>query len=112
VLKKLKQFRLKNELEDMKIEFFKIYHENKFLKSKIKQLEDEQYKKMTDDLDFKNKMYNICKKIFTKNQVDILVSGKRANKWYNEDIASCIGLRSISPKCYKYMYGIGYPVAG
>ena len=49
-------------------------------------------------------MYEICAKFFTKNQVDTLVNGKRANKWYNKDIASCIGLRSISPKCYKYMY--------
>lgn len=28
---------------------------------------------MTDDLDFKNKMYDNCEKFFTKKQVDVLV---------------------------------------
>lgn len=65
------------------------------MKSKIKQLENEQQTKMTDDLDFKNKMYDNCEKFFTKKQVDVLVSGKHVNKWYNGEIfmTSCKGLR-------------------
>lgn len=54
----------------------------------------------------------MCSKVFSQNQVDTLNSGKRANKWNDEDIASCIALRSISPKCYKYLYETSYPLAG
>jgi len=56
---------LENELEDMKIEFFKIYNENESLKSKIKQFEDERQTTLEDDLYFRNKMYDICTKFFT-----------------------------------------------
>lgn len=74
--KNVKQFRLENELEDMKIEFLKIYKENESLKSKINQFENERQTKLADDFYNKNKMYDICAKFFTKNQVDIMYSTK------------------------------------
>jgi len=60
---------------------------------------------MKFDVNFKNKIYDVCGKFFTKNEVDVyLVSDKRANKWFNGDFVSSIALKTRSSKYYKYVY--------
>lgn len=50
-------------------------------------------------------------KHFTPGQIKrILNPNKKYSSWSAEDIASAISLRSVSPKAYRYLKKIGYPL--
>ena len=46
---------------------------------------------------------NILKPIFSKTQIDAIISKKYVRHWPDEDIATALTLRSMSPKCYEYL---------
>lgn len=50
---------------------------------------------------------------FSETQINVIVNKKkRVKSWPDEDIASVITLRSLSPRCYKYLKDIkGLPLS-
>ena len=46
---------------------------------------------------------NILKPIFSKTQIDAIISKKYVRHWPDEDISTALTLRSMSPKCYEYL---------
>ena len=52
----------------------------------------------------KEKVYEILSPVFTTGQINKLLNPhKKKIKWSNEDIASAIALRSVTPKGYRYL---------
>lgn len=52
-------------------------------------------------------------KMFTPGQIKLLLNNKSKTRWGNEDIASAISLRSISPKAYNYLKDVKkHPLPG
>ena len=48
---------------------------------------------------------------FSKTQIKAIITKKKVSEWSTEDIASALTLRSLSPKCYKYLREKkGYPL--
>lgn len=60
----------------------------------------------------KTKVDNILKPFFTETQIDVIVNNRKTVKhWPKEDIASTMTLRSMSPKCYRYLKNVkGFPL--
>ena len=84
--------------------------ENLLLKKKVKRLEGQRVK-VTKRV-ITEKVQDILKKVFTKKQIYALLNNKSKVKWGLEDICSAIGLRSISPRAYRYLRKHNYPLPG
>lgn len=67
------------------------------LLSRIKKLEDTREKNQDQ------KAHDLFSKFLTPGQIKFVLKGNRRIRWCNEDIASAIALRSVSPKCYRYL---------
>lgn len=63
---------------------------------------------------FESNFSNILSQLFTPTQIQLLLHPKiKVYKWTSEDISSAITLRSISPKCYRYLRGKkNFPLPG
>jgi len=57
-----------------------------------------------EDVRFESHFGNILSQLFTPTKIQILLHPKKkVYQWTPEDISSAITLRSISPKCYRYL---------
>ena len=58
------------------------------------------------------KVSDILQPFFSDTQINVIINNKKSVKhWPEEDIASAITLRSLSPKCYKYLKDVkGFPL--
>ncbi|KAK4305219.1 hypothetical protein Pmani_022898 [Petrolisthes manimaculis] len=58
------------------------------------------------------KVSQILQPFFSDTQINIIINNKKSVKyWPDEDIASAMTLRSLSPKCYKYLKDFkGFPL--
>lgn len=76
-------------------------------KKKIKCLEDNR------NLVFEKKCNDVFSTIFSPTQIKLMINKKkRVAKWTNDDISSAISLRSISPKAYRFLLKMHYPLPG
>lgn len=80
------------------------------LKKQVKRLQGDKSKLQTDY----KKMCEALKKVFTKKQIEVLLSQKNKTRvhWTLEDISAAISLRSISPRAYRYLKDNNYPLPG
>lgn len=66
--------------------------------------EQEQNEKHNQDKNLENIFKEKLSKLFTSTQISMLWSNKsKVYAWTNDDIASAISLRSVSPKAYRYL---------
>lgn len=77
-------------------------------KDTIKQYES------TKNQNFNTKINNALSGMFTKTQIELIMEPKKkVYKWTDDDIASAITLRSLSPKVYRYLRNEKkYPLPG
>lgn len=63
---------------------------------------------------FENKFKNTLSNMFSPHQIEIMLNKKKkVAKWEPEDIASAMTLRSLSPKCYRYLRDkLEFPLPG
>lgn len=63
---------------------------------------------------FETKLCNVLSGMFTPTQIKLILDPKKkVYKWTEDDIASAITLRSLSPKTYKYLRNEKrYPLPG
>lgn len=104
-------FRLKNELEIIKLQNEELVRKN----AELQQLVFEQNNWI--DLEayrFENKFKSAQSNMFSPQQITmILHKKKKVGKWEPEDITSAITLRSISPKAYRYLRDkLEFPLPG
>lgn len=87
LLKKIKQLEEENR---------KLQEENGALKASISDPE-------VNHSEVHDKIENILKPIFSKTQIDAIISKRSVRHWPDEDISAAFTLRSMSPKCYEYL---------
>lgn len=70
--------------------------------------------KNNEKIKFKTKLNNVLSGMFTQTQINLIMEPKKkVYKWTEDDIASAITLRSLSPKAYKYLRNDKkYPLPG
>jgi hypothetical protein len=91
----------------MKMEISSLKQDVKFLKLKNEELTNAKAASDSKLLSFQNALRDH----FTPGQIKrILNPNKKYSSWAPEDIASAISLRSVSPKAYRYLKKIGYPL--
>lgn len=49
-------------------------------------------------------------KLFSPGQIKKLMNPEKTIRWSPTDIASAISLRSVSPKAYRYLRSLQYPL--
>lgn len=104
-------FRLRNELEIIKKKNEELVKTN----GDLKKLVIEQNKWITlEACRFENKFKNHLSNMFSPHQAEMILNKKKkVAKWEPEDIASAMTLRSISPKCYRYLRDkLEFPLPG
>ena len=84
---------LRDEVKKLK-EVFLLRKENTGLRENVVQIIRNVVIKRTE---------SILSPMFSKTQIKAIVTKERVSEWSNEDIASALTLRSLSPKCYKYL---------
>lgn len=53
---------------------------------------------------FEGQFGKILSHLFTPTQINLILHPKKkVYRWTTEDISSAVTLRSISPKCYRYL---------
>lgn len=63
------------------------------------------------DTEVNTKVNNILKPFFTQTQIDAIINNRKTVKHWPEDIASAMTLKSLSPKCYRYLRNVkGFPL--
>ena len=90
----------KNEkITDLELSVCKLREKNANIVTKVTQ---EQLDKQVE---------KILKPLLTKTQIQVLLENKTVRYWPEDDIGQAITLRSISPKCYKYLRDVrGFPL--
>lgn len=95
------------------------HHNEEELRQKVKRLEKENLVLRETIKSYKNsrlastqketeselnaKIQDTFKSIFSKTQLDAIITKKNVKNWTDDDIASAYTLRSLSPKCYAYL---------
>lgn len=72
----------------------------------------EKLTRQTVDDEVNNKVETILKPFFSQTQIHAIVNKRKTVKqWSGEDISSAMTLRSLSPKCYRYLRDVkGFPL--
>lgn len=87
----------------MEAENEKLKAENEKSKTKQKEKEDNRLLKLLSK-EIEKKVHEILSPIFTSGQIKkLLHPNKKKIIWSRHDIANAIALRSVSPKCYRFM---------
>jgi len=100
--------RLKEECDKYEEKNMELKEENNVLKKNITfEMDKVKYYKdfiNLEDVRFESRFGNILSQLFTPTQIQLLLHPKKkVYQWTPEDISSAITLRSISPKCYRYL---------
>jgi hypothetical protein len=104
-------FKLKNELEIIKLQNEELVRKN----AELQKLVFEQNNWINLEAGrFENKFKSALSNMFSPQQIEMILHiKKKVGKWEPEDIASDITLRSISPKAYKYLRDkLEFPLPG
>lgn len=92
----------------------KLTYREKCLKIKVKACVDKlKHQQKCQKKKVQEKVTEVLGKLFSKTQINCLLSGKKQSKWQREDICKAVTLRAVSRKCYLYLRNkVGFPLPG
>lgn len=92
---------IQKELEILKVLVKKLTEENLCLKKENANLEKNMSSLIEKEVNIQ--VENIIGSYFSETQIKKIINKKRVSEWSSDDIANAFTLRSLSPKCYKYL---------